>query len=844
MKRFKRTEENKTNNSVSEMSENNKSTGRSPSEGGKNTQNITKRYDIPQRPMTDPSFGLSAGQVAERIELGEVNTPVKSPVKTVKQIIIGNTCTYFNFIFLTIAVALIACRSFNHLMFLPIIAANTVIGIVQELRSKKVLDNLTLLSTPRSSVIRDGQVCDIPTEELVLDDIVILNAGNQIAADGIVSDGEITVNEALVTGEADEITKHPGDPLLSGSFVISGSCAAQLTQVGSESFASRLTLEAKRSKRHTKAGMMRSLTTLIGVIGAVIIPMAALLIYRQHGNLGMSLTDSIVSTAAAILGMIPDGLYLLVSVALAVSVIRLSKKRTLVRELKSIETLARTDVICVDKTGTITENKMEVTGVRPVPGNEEFSPEKATVHLTDFASAMAPDNNTMEAIKECFSGGGSISVKDVLPFSSKYKYSGVVFENGEGYLLGAPEFILNSRYGNYAQYFDKLSSKGSRVLLFARCDNACGEFAPSEVYPLYAVLLSNKIRKRAKETFEYFTAQGVAIKVISGDNPITASSAAGEAGIPNSDRYIDASTLDTYDKIYDAIDKYTVFGRVTPEQKKTLVIALKNAGHTVAMTGDGVNDVLALKEADCSIAMASGSDVASQVSQLVLLNSDFSAMPAVVAEGRRVINNIERSAALFLVKNIFSFFLAWITIIGTLAYPVTPAQLSLINALTIGIPSFILALEPNTNIVRGKFLRNVLYRAAPAGITDILVIFGTMLFSVAFSIPQDETSTIAALLIAVVGFVMLYRVCIPFNRIRKLLFASMLVLFIAGLAFAAPLFSMERLSFGSTLVFIVFALLVYPINHAVTRAFAEIPKKVRRLIRIMTVKIRKSKLLS
>lgn len=783
----------------------------------------------PGREITDPGFGLSSEDVFEREQNGEINTPVDSPVKTVRQIIISNTCTYFNFIFIVIAAALLACRSFNHLMFLPIMIANTVIGIIQEIRSKKTLEKLSLLNAPHSVVIRDGKAQQVITDELVLDDIAVLSAGDQIAADAVVSQGNITVNEALITGEADEISKYPGDELLSGSFVISGSCRAQIVRVGENSFASRLTIAAKKTKRRDRAGMMKSLTTLIGVIGIAIIPIGALLIYRQHISLGMSLTDSIVSSAAAILGIIPEGLYLLVSVALAVSVIRLSKKRTLVHELKSIETLARTDVICVDKTGTITENKMEVTDIRPVPGNSVFDRECAEKLITDFAAAMDSDNNTIAAVKEHFNGNPARSAVKVIPFSSKNKYSAVRFNDGRGYFMGAPEFILRDRYSRYSDFIGKLSSQGYRVLLFAYCQNS-NALEPDGAVPLFVILLSNKIRERAKETFEYFASQNVNIKVISGDNPATAANAASQAGIPGSENYIDASTVKSHEELAAIADKYTVFGRVTPDQKKTLVKALKKAGHTVAMTGDGVNDVLALKEADCSIAMASGSDVASQVAQIVLLDSDFAAMPAVVAEGRRVINNIERSAALFLVKNIFSFFLAWITIIGTFAYPVTPAQLSLINVLTIGAPSFFLALEPNTNIVRGKFLRNVLFRAAPAAITDILVIFGTMLFSVAFDIPQSETSTISAMLIAVVGFVMLYRVCTPFNTMRRILFGAMLSGFVLGFVFASDLFSMSPLSFGGILVFIVFAILVFPVNSAVTRMFVKVPEIIRKLI--------------
>lgn len=790
-----------------------------------------KNSITPPRPVvpTDPSRGLDEGEVAARVEAGDINTPVESPVKSVKQIILSNVFTYFNMIFIVIAIALIACRSYNHLMFMCVIACNTAIGIIQEIRSKKTLEKLTLLTSPTATVRRSGRDRKIDTAELVRDDIITLGAGDQIPADAIVRDGSISVNESLVTGESDEILKKPGDELLSGSFVVSGRCLCQLTRVGGESFASGITLAAKKSKRSTRAsGMMRSLSLLLYVIGAAIIPMAALLIARQHNTLGISWTESIVSTAAAILGMIPDGLYLLVSIALAVSVIRLSKKRTLVHELKSIETLARTDVICVDKTGTITDEAMTVTGIRGVPGAPALSEAEAAQLLSDYASAMGGENATMRAIAEKFALPTVRGAVGTLPFSSKNKYGGAAFEGGETYLLGAPEFVLGDRFGEYASFFRALSEGGSRVLLLARASGS--GFDTAGAVPLLAVMLLNRIRENAPATFRYFANQGVAIKVISGDSPVTASAAAKEAGIENSEKYLDVSAVGSDEELEREAENYTVFGRVTPERKRIIIRALKKAGHTVAMTGDGVNDVLALKEADCSIAMASGSEVTRQVSELVLLNSDFAAMPAVVAEGRRVINNIERSASLFLVKNIFSFFIAWITIFFSLRYPVTPAQLTLVNMLTIGIPSFVLALEPNTSLVKGKFLRNVLFNAAPAAITDIVVLFLIMLFTHIFSIPANETSTVAAVLVSLVGFLMLFRVCRPFDTIRVVLFVGMLLLFVIGIVFFAPLFSMHPLGSGSLLVLTVLALIAVPVFYSVSIAFERVPDLLRRRI--------------
>ena len=781
-----------------------------------------------QRPFvpTDIALGLGEDEAAQRAAAGDINTPVKSPVKSVKQIILSNIFTYFNMIFIIIGIALIACRSFNHLMFLCVIASNTAIGIIQEIRSKKTLEKLTLLTSPTATVRRSGRDMKIDTVELVRDDLITLGAGDQIPADAVVRDGGISVNESLVTGESDEILKKPGDELLSGSFVVSGSCLCQLTRVGRESFASGITLAAKKSKRSGRSsGMMRSLTLLLHVIGAAIIPMAALLIARQHNALGMSWTDSIVSTAAAILGMIPDGLYLLVSIALAVSVIRLSKKRTLVHELKSIETLARTDVICVDKTGTITDDAMTVTGMKPVPGAPQMSEEFACTLLSDYAAALGGENATMRAIAECFKTPTNRTAVATLPFSSKNKYGGAAFDDGQTYLLGAPEFILGERMAQYETFFRSLAETGSRVLLLARA--AGNGFDTSGAEPLLALMLLNRIRENAPATFRYFAEQGVAIKVISGDSPVTASAAAREAGIEGSEKYLDVSSIAPDEQLAGMCEDYTVFGRVTPERKRVIIKALKKAGHTVAMTGDGVNDVLALKEADCSIAMASGSEVTRQVSELVLLDSDFAAMPAVVAEGRRVINNIERSASFFLVKNIFSFFIAWITIIFSLRYPVTPAQLTLVNMLTIGIPSFVLALEPNTSLVKGKFLRNVLSSAAPAAITDIVVLFLTMLFTHIFKIPAAETSTVAATLVALVGFMMLFRVCRPFDAIRRVLFIGMLLLFAVGIFFFSALFSMSPLSSESLLVLVVLTLIAFPVFYFISLAFDRLPDAIR-----------------
>lgn len=754
--------------------------------------------------------GLNSAEVEARFAAGKSNKPVEPPSKTVKQIILSNLLTYFNLIFFIIAFALIIFGRFGDLTFLFVIVVNTVIGILQEIKSKNTLDKLSLLTAPTATVLRENALYKIPVDGLVIDDVVSLNSGSQICADAVVVDGEITVNEALVTGESDEITKKAGEALLSGSFVVSGKCLARLTAVGADSFVSKLTLDAKKMKKKSKsAGMMRSLTRLVQVIGVIIVPIAVFLMITAI-RAGESWGDAVSSTAGALIGMIPEGLYLLVSIALAVSVMRLAKKKTLVHELGCIETLARVDMLCVDKTGTITDSKMKVLDIMPISSG--ISVVELEREICTLISNLDPDNDTMKALHERFMRVDSKKASKVIPFSSKYKYSAASVGKNN-YVIGAPEFILGSRFNSISELINEQTAGGCRVLLFASYDGVLesGALTPEYVNPIGIVKLINPVRENAAQTFQYFAEQGVCVKVISGDNPRTASEAAISADIPNAERYVDLSSLKTDREVEEAALKYTVFGRVTPDRKRILVRALKNAGHTVAMTGDGVNDVLALKEADCSIAMASGSDVAAQVSNLVLLDSDFAALPSVVDEGRRVINNIERSASLFLVKNIFSLVFAVISILASFTYPISPANLTLVNLVTIGIPSFILALEPNHAPVTGKFLRNVLYRAFPAGLGDIFMLIGVTLFKMAFDIPDKETSTVCIVLIGFIGLIMLYFVCRPFNALRIAIMVSMPTLFIIGLFVIPEFFSVSSLSFGSSLVLGVFMLLAVPV---------------------------------
>ena len=767
---------------------------------------------------TNPEAGLSSAQAQERVDAGWANLPIDPPGKTVGQIIKSNVFTYFNMLFFLLAAFVLVFGTWQNAMFLGVVFANIAIGIVQELRSKRTLDKLTLLTAPHGAVIRDGRQRKIPTSEMVRDDIVVFSAGSQIFADAVVVAGECSVNEALITGEADEIKKPAGADLLSGSFVVSGECRARLTQVGADSYANRLTIEAKEAKPPQQSEMMRSLTRLVQIIGIAIIPLGILMAIKEIVWLERSVSNGVVATVASLIGMIPEGLYLLTSMALAAGVVRLAQKKTLVHDMGCIETLARVDVLCVDKTGTVTENKMAVEDVIPLCP-DRFEEEDIRLIMADYVAAMRADNDTMAALRKYFTGKVTQQAIKAVPFTSAKKFGGVSFHEDETYLLGAPDVLLGERYGKYARQIDAYSSKGCRVLLLALYDGQPDdEELDAPLMPISLILLSNKIRAEAPETFRYFAKQGVAIKVISGDNAMAVSEVAKRAGIKGAESYVDARTLETDEDIAEAIEKYTVFGRVTPDQKRKFVRALKAGGHTVAMTGDGVNDGLALKEADCSIAMASGSDAASQVSHIVLLESNFAAMPSVVAEGRRVINNIERSAALFLVKNIFSFALALISLIFTLPYPVTSAQMSLVSALTIGAPGFVLAMEPNISRIKGKFLPNVIYRALPGALTDLFLVLGVILFCMVFEVEDNMMSTVCAIILNIVGLMVVHFTCKPYNLLRKVMIGGLTAAFVFCVVMLPQLFTLSSLDLPGAMILVVFALLSAPALIVIRRA--------------------------
>ena len=764
----------------------------------------TVRYTV------DKKNGLSSAQVHEYVQNGWTNKAVEPPTKTIPKIIKSNLLTYFNLVFAVLAVLLTVAGSFRNMSFLLIVVANLLIGIVQEIRAKKVLDRLSVLNSPTALVIRDGQQAEIPAEELVLDDIVIFRAGNQICADAIVVDGEVAVNESLLTGETDEIFKKPGDTLMSGSFVVSGECCARLENVGADSYISQLTLEAKAMNCKEQSEMIRVLDKLVGVVGILIIPLGLLLFGQQFFVSKASFSSSIVSMVAAVIGMIPEGLYLLASVALAISVIRLSSQKVLVHDMKCVETLARVDVLCVDKTGTITENNMQVISTIPMEGYNPSTGSGLKTMISDLVVSMPDGNITMQALKRFFKTPSDKKADVVIPFSSTYKYCGAAF-SGDAYVLGAPEFVLREDYDKFKVLIENYSSDGYRVLVFGRYSGVPdGKELTEAVTPLGLILLANPIRKDAPETFRYFAEQGVAIKVISGDNPVTVSQVAMEAGIADAAKYIDMSTLHTEDDIREAATQYTVFGRVTPVQKRQLVHALQSAGHTVGMTGDCVNDVLALKDADCSVAMASGCDAAAQVSQLVLLESDFASMPSVVMEGRRVVNNIERSASLFLVKNIFSFLMAVFSVCFRITYPLEPSQISLISMFTIGIPGFFLALQPNGDIIHGRFLSNVLIKALPAGLTDFLVVGALVVFGSVFGVNETDISTACTMLLAIVGFMILYHISKPLNPLRWCVWVGCIVGLLVCSIWLGDVFGIEHMSMECVMLFVLFAIVTEP----------------------------------
>ena len=732
----------------------------------------------------EPELGLTAGQVRERQDCGWGNKTASNLLRSDRQILLRHCATFFNLIFIIMTAFLILAGStIIKFSFLVVVIINTVIGCVQELRAKRAVEKLTLVAAQTLRVIRDGKLCHLRSDLLVRDDIVEFVTGDQICADGVLCTGQLFVDEALVTGEADPIARCPGDSLLSGSIVVAGTGRVRLTKVGDDAFAARLAAEAKKDPRAAKSEMMNALDKLIRIIGIGLIPIGALLFCHEYFYLDRGLRISAESTTASLVGMIPEGLYLLTSVALAASSLKLAQKRVLVRDMNCIESLARVDVLCVDKTGTITEPALEVDQVIPLSGDP-------TELLTAMYGSGEPENDTAQALFDFFQGQTDWCCDHCIPFTSQTKWSACVFRDRGTYMVGAPDVLMGDRYGELEAQVASHARAGMRVLLAARYEGLPAESPDAALMtPIALVLLRSRIRRDAVQTFSYFEEQGVAIKVLSGDDPRTVSAIAQRAGIRHACSWVDATTLETEDALAAAAKKYTVFGRVTPEQKRSLIRALKAAGHTVAMTGDGINDVLAMKESDCAIAMASGAQAAGQVARLVLLDSDFSAMPHILEEGRRVINNIQRAAALFLVKNIFSLGITLLTLLTGCPYPMEPQHMTVISGLTIGIPAFFLAMEPNFSRVTGRFLPGVLRRALPGGVTDILVVFGMQ--AVFAGLPSREISTLCTAALALVGLWVLLQVCRPFDGFRRLVWFSMAVALVGCFTLLGGIFELQ-----------------------------------------------------
>lgn len=739
----------------------------------------------------DPAEGLSSQQVSQRMQEGLQNTDSGIKSKTEGQIIRENTFTFFNLLNFVLAAAVILVGSPRNALFMGVIFSNIIIGSFQGIRAKRTIDKLSLISSPKAKVLRDGRKLNIQVEQIVLDDIMLLSSGNQICSDAVVAEGECEVNESLITGESDPVLKQVGDHLLSGSFVVSGSCAAQVEHVGAENYASRIAGDAKYIKKRNSE-IMDSIDKIVKIIGFAIVPIGVLLFCKQYFLLNDTFQNSVVSTTAAIVGMIPEGLVLLISLAFVVSVIKLSSKKTLVQDMYCIETLARVDTLCLDKTGTITEGTMQVDEFVPFDGCTE---EAMTEALTALVCNLSDDNPTFMALRDRLTGQSAWQATDIVPFSSARKWSGAFFPGRGTYVMGAGEFILHERFDEIKDQVEGYSQNGQRVLVVAHAENAFNDKElPGDITPIGLVLISDKIRREAPRTLRYFADQGVDLKVISGDNAVTVANIARKAGLDNADLYVDATTLETEEQINEAVSKYSVFGRVTPQQKLAFVKALKNNGNTVAMTGDGVNDVLALKEADCSIAMASGSDAARTVSNLVLLDSNFASMPLVVQEGRRSINNLQRSSSLFLVKTIFSALIGVLFIFLNYSYPFEPIQQTLISSLTIGVPSFILALEPNTDRLRGRFIYNVIKMCIPAALTMTVNILALCAISEPLGLSGNEMSTLAVIVTSMTGFIMLFKVCTPFNGLRGVLFGGLLSVFISAVLFFGDFFSLTKLT--------------------------------------------------
>lgn len=803
--------------------------------------------------------GLTNEQVQERIAEGKVNVNENPNTRTYKQIILENTLTFFNFLNIALLVLVLFVRSYKNSMFMGIILINTVIGIIQEIRAKKTIDKLAILTESKTVVLREGKKWSISTEKLVLDDLIFLKTGDQVPADVKVLEGTIEVNESLLTGESDNLSKSQGDELFSGSFVTSGEACCQVIHVGKDNYASQITSEAKEFKRHNSE-LRNSLNAILKVISIIIVPLGAMLFYKQYMIVGDTLKDSVVNMVAAVLGMIPEGLVLLTSVALTLGSMVLATKKTLVQELYCIETLARVDTLCLDKTGTITEGTMKVEDVQlydtaqttvvqhtakfdpetgePVQNVSALKPEvtvsaekengqiQETVNsetvsqeerqklqeidhiMGNMMSVLHDQNATADALRKRFPSRNDLKLIHAIPFSSDRKYSGAVFEGRGTYLMGAAQFLFPEGNEELLEHCSSYAQEGYRILVLAHSEQETkGTERPTGLEPLGLFLITDVIREEAPDTLAFFDSQGVDLKVISGDDPVTVSAIAKKAGLKNANHYIDATTIKTSEEMQRAVAECSVFGRVTPQQKKQMVQALQSQKHTVAMTGDGVNDVLALKEADCSIAMAAGSDAAKNIANVVLLDSNFGAMPHIVNQGRRVVNNIRSAASMFLIKTIFSVLLSLITIFFGDAYPFEPIQMSLISACAVGIPTFLLTQENNYNKIDHTFLRHVFMNAFPAAVTITGCVFTIMLVCQDVYHSNVMLNTACVLVTGWNYMSALRTVYSPLNTYRKVIIYGMQFAFFISAVVLQDLLTLGSLEFG--MIILVFVLMTF-----------------------------------
>lgn len=756
---------------------------------------------------TSPKTGLTNAQVNQRIEEGQTNKVDNKNTKTYRSIILGNIFTFFNMLSFFIAAALLSVGSWKDCMFLVIVLCNMLIGIIQEIKAKKTIEKISLVSSPKAYVVRDKVDTKIDVCDVVLDDVLILQTGKQVIADCIVLEGTVEVNESLLTGESVAIKKTKGDMLYSGSFIVGGKCYARVDKVGNNTYTAKLASQAKQYQK-PKSELMGTLNILITAIGILIVPLGTLMYLSNYKLLDYNLVATIEKTAGSIIGMIPSGMFLLTSMALAVGVIKLAKKRTLVQDLYSIEMLARADVLCLDKTGTITDGTMKVSNVIQLKSDLKYTLDNL---IGSMLTALDDNNQTSRALITHFGYSKELTSSHILPFNSTRKLSGVTFTNGESYIFGAPEYVLRTKNAQVENLVKTYASKGFRVLLFAKCDGEIKEDkVPLKREPIAIVVIEDHIREEAMETIAWFKENNVAIKIISGDNPITVSEVSRRVGVENAEKYISLEGL-SQQQVIDAADHYTVFGRVSPEQKAILVKALKSKGHKVAMTGDGVNDILALKEADCSIAMASGSEATRLVSNLVLLDSNFASMPSVVSEGRRVINNIQKSSSLYLMKTIYTMLLSLFCLIIKTDYPFTTKQVMLLEILVIGVPSFFLALQPNDEPIKGRFLPNLLSKALPAALILFFNVIACYFFDLTFD-TQGQFQTMASLALTCVGFVVLFRLCKPIDVFRGIMFAACITIFVLILSLGGgTFFEYVRLSLQNVLFIICCVLVSSPV---------------------------------